>query len=63
MPGRREGWAEKAVEVEERIMGEEEEEGVVLWQEEVGCGEGKRTEDRRVWQEVKSCFRLFYPEG
>jgi len=28
--------------------------GGVLWQGELGCGEGKRTEDGRVWQEVKS---------
>lgn len=25
-----------------------------LWQEELGCGEGKRTEDGWVWQERKS---------
>lgn len=57
MPGRREGWAEgwvgKAQEVVERIMG-----GGVLWQGELGCGEGKRTEDGRVWQEVKLVRRV-----
>lgn len=31
----------------------------MLWQGELGCGEGKRTDDGRVWQEVKNSFGLF----
>lgn len=39
-------------------MGGGEEEGDIMARS-IGCGEGKRTEDGRVWQEVKSSFGLF----
>lgn len=30
----------------------------MLWQGELGCGEGNRTEDGWAWQELKTSFRL-----